>query len=170
MCSWVGLPRPWRAEMGAGSRDTTFPEPSSSGPGPRTSFGREDRGVGHTFARWAWLAPSSVWLTPCSPPSSLRQSSHSWQRLPFNLLPRKQHGQAAPASPVMGNSRGPQLRLLLPMFPGELGWETVLNCLGLPRSEISSAQLAAWSSQAQPRAQPRDGGRAGGGASAQESG
>lgn len=86
--------------------------------------------------------------------SSLQQNVHSWQPHLFNLLPRKQDGWAGLLSQHHGGKQdsGPQLRVFLPVFLGKLVWETVLNCLSLPRLEITSAQLAALNSQAEARA------------------
>lgn len=91
----------WRQEVGA--QNTTFP---GSGPGPRASFGREGRALATPSLAGPWLSPSSVWLSPCSPPSSLRQSAHSWQRHPFNLLPRKPDGQAGLLSQPRDGKQG----------------------------------------------------------------
>lgn len=135
--------------MGTRVENTTFSEPSSSGPGPWASFG-------HAFPCWA-LALSFLCLAFTLLPtqlSSLQQNVHSWQPHLFNLLPRKQDGWAGLLSQHRGGKQdsGPQLRVFLPVFLGKLVWETVLNCLSFPRLEITSAQLAALNSQAEARA------------------
>lgn len=138
----------WRQEVGA--QNTTFP---GSGPGPRASFGREGRALATPSLAGPWLSPSSAWLSPCSPPSSLRQSAHSWQRHPFNLLPRKPDGQAGLLSqPRDGKQGGGPPQASLARIPWGLDWEIVLRRLGFPGSGIISAQLAALSNQAEPRA------------------
>lgn len=119
--SRASLPLPRRVEMRTGSREHPFPRAQQLWARP-TGFLWQGRPRLSFLCLALARLPAQLSAAECTLGNGIHLTCFPESRMA---------GQANTAT--VGN--GPQLRLLLPVFLGELGWEIVLNCLGLPRLE-----------------------------------